>query len=100
MKKRQQRTPIIIATICVLAVLGVGAVVVHAMQPKPKGVPGGSVSIHLNGVDNQFLNQITPVPSPNPPAGGSDSVYGGSSIQQSPQYGVDTWKTLLQNELQ
>jgi hypothetical protein len=96
MKQKQKHVPIVIAATCVLAVLGVGAVVVHAMQPKPKVVPGGSVSIHLNGVDNQFLNQITPVPSPQV----SDPSYGGSSIQQSPQYGVDTWKTLLQDELQ
>lgn len=96
MIKQQKHVPIVIALTCALSVLGVGAVVVHAMQPKPKIVPGGSVSIQLNGVDSQFLNQITPVPSPQV----SDPSYGGSSIQQSPQYSVDTWKTLLQDELQ
>jgi hypothetical protein len=95
--KKHKHTPILISLVCVLVVLGIGVVVVHAMQPKPKVVPGGSVSIKLNGsVDTQFLNQIQEVPTPQV----ADPSYGGSSIQQSPQLGVDAWKTLLKDELQ
>lgn len=92
----RQRNSMIIGFGFGCAVLVLSGVVFHLMQPKPRVIPGGSVSIQLNGTDDQFLNQIQPVPSPQV----ADPSYGGSSIQQSPQYSVDTWKTLLKNELQ
>lgn len=92
----RQRDSMIIGLSFGCAILVLGGFVFHLIQPKPKVVPGGSVSIELNGVDDQFLNQVQQVPSPQ----AADPSYGGSAVQQSPQYGVDTWKTLLQNELQ
>lgn len=79
-----------------IAVLGAGAGIWQLMKPKPQPLAGGSIDLQLDSVDQQFLNQIQPVPSPS----AADPAYGGSGIQQSPQYDVDTWKTILKDDLQ
>ncbi len=87
-----------------IAVLGAGVGIWRLLQPKPKPLAGGSIELHLDSVDEQFLNQIQPVPSPNaadpPYAGSADPAYGGSGLEQSPQYDLETWKTILKDDLQ
>lgn len=87
----------LIGAACALGILIVGLVAFKLMQPKHKVIAGGSVLLQLDSVDRQFLDQMSQIPSPQ----AADPSFGGSSaVQQSPQYSVDTWKHLLQNELQ
>ncbi|MEK7184441.1 MAG: hypothetical protein AAB701_02905 [Patescibacteria group bacterium] len=91
-----QRKPIIIGFTITAVVLAAGFMAYRSMQPTPVVVPGGSISIELDSVDQQFLEQIKEIPSPQ----STNPAYGGSGIEQSPQYDVDTWHQLLDGELE
>ncbi len=76
-------------------ILIVGALVWRASRPAPKRVLGGSIPLELDGGDRQFLDGLREVPAPQ----AADPAFGGSGIDQSPSYDMETWRTLLQDDL-
>ena len=77
-------------------VLLVGGMIYQSTRPEKKVVPGGSVLIELDGADRAFLEQLDDATAPK----AADPAFGGSAIEQSPQFDMETWQHLLKEELE
>jgi len=83
----------LVGGVIAVIVIFIGVVLI---PKEDKTKAGGFVPIEIGPEDKEFLNQVKEEQPPQAP----DASYGGSAIEQSPEYDLDTWMRILEDELE
>ncbi|MCA9388518.1 hypothetical protein KC644_02025 [Candidatus Berkelbacteria bacterium] len=90
MSNKNQKMGIIIGSVALALVLIIGLIFIVPEQSS-KAIEAGSINLKVEDGDQEFLNSLQEVQDPQ----AADPSFGGSGVEQSPSYDIDTWKRLI-----
>lgn len=90
MSNKNQKMGIIIGSLALALVLIIGLIFIVPEQSS-KAIEAGSISIETQDGDQDFLDSLKEVDDPQ----AADPAFGGSGVEQSPSFDIDTWRKLI-----